>query len=51
MVISPESLIVKNGLLYSGLFVVPSEIENCSFYLCKEYSWNFGDCIESVNCF
>ena len=32
-------------------FVIPDEVENCSFYLCEELSWTFGgDFIESVDC-
>ena len=49
---APSSFIVENCFPYPGLFVIPDEFENCSFYLCEELSWNFyGDCIESVDCF
>jgi len=53
MVISPEvCFIVQNCFGYPGSFVIPYEVENCSFYLCEELSWNFdGDCIVSVYCF
>ncbi|KAL6081428.1 hypothetical protein STEG23_000899 [Scotinomys teguina] len=37
---------------YPGFFVSPYEVENCSFQVCEELSWDFdGDCIKSVDSF
>jgi hypothetical protein len=48
------SFIVENCFRYPGFFVVvvviPDEVGNCFFYLCKELCWNSdGECIESVD--
>jgi hypothetical protein len=47
-----SSFIVENCLLHLGVFVIPNEFENCSFYLCEELIWSFdGECIEYVDRF
>jgi hypothetical protein len=53
MMIPPEFLLwLRTVLAIMGFFVIPNEIENCSFYLCEELSRDFdGDCIESIDCF
>lgn len=40
MMIPPEVLIFLNCFCYHGVFVIPDEFDNCSFYLCEELSWN-----------
>jgi hypothetical protein len=47
-----SSLMVENCFHSPGFFDILDEVENCSFYLCEELSWDFdGDCVESVDCF
>ena len=51
MVILLEVLLLLTIVLaILGFFVVPYEVENCSFLVCAELCWSFdGDCIESVD--
>jgi hypothetical protein len=48
-----RSFIVDISFCYPGfVFIITDQFDNCSFYLCEEWSWNFGGvCIESVACF
>jgi hypothetical protein len=49
---SRSSFIVENSFCYPGLFGIPDEVENCSFYLFEEMNCYYdGDCNESVNWF
>jgi hypothetical protein len=42
MVIPPEVLLLlKHCFCHPGFFVIPDDVENCSFYLYEELSWNF----------
>ena len=34
-----SSFIVENTFCYSGLFGIPDEVENCSFYLFDQLNW------------
>jgi hypothetical protein len=38
---SQVSLIVKDHLIYPGIFAFPYEGENCCLDVCKELFWNF----------
>jgi hypothetical protein len=51
--IPPEFLLLLRIVFhYTGVFVAPNELEDCSFCFCEELIWNFGgDCIESIDCF
>jgi len=52
MVIPPEVVLWLRFFHSSGYFIMPYDLENCTFHLCKELSLEFdGDCIESVDCF
>ena len=47
-----EILIVENCFCYPGIFVIPDEVENCSFPLWKVPCCNFKEtCNESEDCF
>ena len=47
-----SSFIVENSFCYPGLFVIPDEVENFSFYLFDELNWYYdGVCTDSVDCF
>ncbi|KAL6040188.1 hypothetical protein STEG23_030913 [Scotinomys teguina] len=42
----------RDSFNYPGFFVFPYEVENCSFQVCEDLSWDFDrNCIESVDCF
>ena len=52
----PELLLLLRIVLLSwvitNVILITNELDNCSFWLYEELSWNFDwDCIESVDCF
>lgn len=48
---SRKSFIVQDYFIYSEFFVLPYNVEYCSFTVHKELCWDFnGDYIESVVC-
>ena len=49
---SRSSFLVQDDFGYPGFFVLPYEVDYCSFKVCEELCWYFDwDCIESIDHF
>jgi hypothetical protein len=52
VILAEVLLFLRIAFVFLGFFVIPDEVQKCTFYLCEELSWDFDDdCIESVDCF
>jgi hypothetical protein len=47
-----HSFIVQDCFSYPGFLIFPSEVENCSFEVCKKLCWSFDrNYTEFIDCF